>query len=119
VDRLQSYYFFQPPYILGSLPWVLPSVEKNGEWYSEVWLRYPSDETLYPMGFGYNMKALSELRLIMRDICAISFCVDQPAPKMSWEQALAFHTRLIDWFETLPAALSYQTLLYPSHIKLQ
>jgi hypothetical protein len=71
------------------------------------------------MGFGYNMKALSELRLIMRDICAVSFSDDQSSSKMSWEQASAFHARLIDWFKTLPAALAPQNLLYPSHIKLQ
>ena len=119
MDRVQSYYYFKPPHLSRPPPHTLPNVEIDSKWYSEVWLRYPTDDLLYPMGFGYNMKALSELRMIMRDICAVSFIGDEAPQKMSWDQVLAFQARLQAWFEALPPILSPRSLLYPSHIKLQ
>jgi hypothetical protein len=116
---MQSYYYFKPPHLKRQPPHPLPNVEQNPKWYSEVWLRYPSDELLYPLGFGYNMKALSELRIIIRDICADSFIGDMAPQKMHWSQVLGYQGRLQTWFEALPAVLSHRALLYPSHIKLQ
>ncbi|KAF2819660.1 hypothetical protein CC86DRAFT_388059 [Ophiobolus disseminans] len=115
---VQSYYFFKPPYLSRPPPHPLPNVEIDSKWYSEVWLHYPNDELLYPMGFGFNMKALCELRMIMRDICAVSFIGDEAPQKMPWSQVLGFQARLQAWCEELPAVLSPKSLLYPSHIKL-
>lgn len=97
----------------------LPDVQTNPKWYSEVLLRYPLDQKIYSIGFGQNMKAQSELRVIMHDICAVSFRHNQPPMKMPWSQAMLFKDRLIAWFETLPFGLSAKLLLYPSHMKLQ
>lgn len=119
VYSVQSYYYFKPPTLSHPPLYPLPNVEINSKWYSEVWLRYPNDELLYPMGFGFNMKALCELRMIMRDICAVSFIGDEAPRKMPWNQVLAFQRRLQEWCEALPAVLSPRSLLYPSHIKLQ
>ncbi|KAH5549732.1 hypothetical protein HBI27_015420 [Parastagonospora nodorum] len=115
---MQSYYYFKPPHLTRPPPHNLPNVENNQRWYSEIWLRYPSDELLYPLGFGYTMKALSELRIIMRDICAVSFIGNEAPQKMPWSQVLAYQRRLQAWFESLPSVLSHRALLYPSHIKL-
>jgi hypothetical protein len=119
-DRAQSYYYFKPPYLSRPPPHALPTVDvPSPEWYSEIWLRYPNDDLKYPMGFSANMKALCELRMIMRDICAVSFFTDQPPQKMPWGEVLSFQKKLQDWCEALPAVLSPRSLLYPSHIKLQ
>jgi hypothetical protein len=119
MDRMRSYYYFKPPPLPRPPPHPLPNVDKNPRWYSEVWLRYPSDELLYPLGFGHNVKALSELRIIIRDICAVSFVGGEEPQKMGWSEVLRFHRELEDWFEALPAVLAHRALLYPSHIKLQ
>jgi hypothetical protein len=116
---MQSYYYFKPPHLEFPPPHPLPNIEQNPKWYSEVWLRYPSDEMLYPLGFGYNMKALCELRIIMRDICGASFFGSGPPQKMHWSKVWQFQRRLEAWFEALPPVLSHMALLYPSHIKLQ
>jgi hypothetical protein len=116
---MQSYYYFKPPRLSRPPPHQLPNVEQCQKWYSEVWLRYPADELLYPLGFGYNMKSLSELRIIMRDICEFSFIGDEAPQKMPWGQVLEFQGRLQAWFEGLPPVLSHRSLLYPCHIKLQ
>jgi hypothetical protein len=97
----------------------LPDVETNPKWYSEVFLRYPLDPKLYSIGFGQNMKAQSELRVIMHDICAVSFRLGKPPMKMPWSQALLFKNRLVAWFDSLPLGLTPALLLYPSHMKLQ
>src|SRR5688572_10930164 len=116
---MQSYYYFKPPHLSCPPPHQLLDVEKNPNWYGEIWLRYPADERLYPMGFGQSMKALCDLRVIMRDICAVSFASNEAPQKMHWNQVWDFKERLRAWFDALPAVLSPQDLIYPSHINLQ
>jgi hypothetical protein len=119
MGRMHSYYYFKPPFLSRPPPHPLPNVEQNPRWYSEVWLRYPADGLLYPIAFGHSVKALSELRIIIRDICAVSFIGNEAPQKMHWSQVLVFQERLKAWFEALPPVLAHKALLYPSHIKLQ
>jgi hypothetical protein len=119
MDRMQSYHYFKPPLLLNKLPHPLPDVAAEPDWYSELWLRYPLDQQPYPMGFGHGMKALSELRVIMNDICAVSFHQSVNPAKIEWEQAVQFRKRLQKWYDALPDAISHSKLLFPAHLKLQ
>jgi hypothetical protein len=119
VDSFKSYHYFRPPYVSEAPPRRVPDVETKSKWFCEVWVRYPHDPKEYPINLAHSMKALCALRVIVHEICTVSFRADRPPMKMPWAHALDLQARLKNWYETLPAALSTRLLLYPSHIKLQ
>ena len=70
---MTAYYFFTPPLLLDLPSTPLPDPAENPGFYGEIWLRYPLDQQLYPMGVGHNMRAFCGLRAILNDLCAVSF----------------------------------------------
>ena len=119
MQRTQSYYYFKPPHMSDMPQHPFPDVASELDWYGEIRLRYYLDQEVYSMGFGHSMKALSELRAIMNDICVVSFGQSAGPRKITWEHALHFRARLQAWYDALPDSLSSSKLLFPAHLKLQ
>ncbi|KAF2692176.1 hypothetical protein K458DRAFT_286529, partial [Lentithecium fluviatile CBS 122367] len=95
-------------------PYPLPDVAQNPGFYGEIWLRYPLDQQLYPMGFGHNMKAFCGLRIILNDICAMGFSLSTEPIRVSWSHALQLQSRL----ETCCEYYSILILLFDSQLSI-
>jgi hypothetical protein len=91
MGSFKSYYYFKPP-VSDSPLHRLPEIKTNRMSFTEIWLRYPNDNEIYPMYAAESMVAQCELRTLMHEICAVSFRADQAPMKMGWERALGFQT---------------------------
>jgi len=118
MDRFKSYYYFKPP-VSDTPLHRLPDIKTNRMSFTEIWLRYPNDNEIYPMHAAESMVAQCGLRTLMHEICVVSFRANQAPMKMPWERALGFQAKLKIWHDTLPNVLDNQNLLYPSHLKVQ
>jgi hypothetical protein len=119
LNRQHSYYYFKPPCLLDIPAHPLPTVETHPEWYGEISLRYPFDPAPYAIGFGHNMKALSELRAIQHELSVMCFNRSVMPKGMPWGAALHIQTKLKSWYDDLPAVLKPQSIVYPSQLALQ
>ncbi|KAI0573231.1 hypothetical protein TUN199_07659 [Pyrenophora tritici-repentis] len=115
---LQGYYYFKPPCLLDIPASALPDVDESPDWYSEITLSYDSDQHAFPMGFGYGMKALCELRVIQNEIGIMCFGRSATNKKMPWGAALHIQAKMEAWYEALPVALQPRSIFHPSHLIL-
>ncbi|RMZ71889.1 hypothetical protein GMOD_00009240 [Pyrenophora seminiperda CCB06] len=115
---LQGYYYFKPPCLLDVPVRGLPDVNRSPNWYSEISLRYQSDQKVFPMGFGHGMKALCELRVIQNEIGMMCFNRSATSRKMPWGAALHIQAKMEAWYEALPASLKPHSIFHPSHLVL-
>jgi len=97
----------------------LPDVNVSPDWYSEILLRYNTDQQAFPISFGYGMKALCELRAIQNEIGVMCFSRSAASKKMPWGAALHIHAKMEAWYEALPIALQPRSIFHPSHLILQ
>ncbi|KAK3368671.1 hypothetical protein B0H63DRAFT_497828 [Podospora didyma] len=113
------YHFLREPLLEMPPDLELPDVDNHPEWYSEVWLKYPLQQTLYPMHFGHSFKALCEFRAIMKDV-SVGYYFGRPAPRPmpSLEIIVKLYSRLGAWYNKLPEPLTARKIVFPGQMKL-
>ncbi|OAQ65033.1 C6 transcription factor [Pochonia chlamydosporia 170] len=114
----QTYYFFQKP-LTNTRPMApLPDPAQSRDWYGEIWVKYPADDTIYATHFGYSFKAMVELHALMGDIAFQAFSIPGEITKLSYEEALMHQSKLDSWFSRLPATLSPSNAVFPNQLKV-
>jgi hypothetical protein len=95
---------------------MLPDPSLNPAWYGEIWTRYPLSQSLSPTYYGYYLKAISDFRVILGELCHASF---GKRPKLAAQQAIVFICQLKDWFDSLPRVLKPMNIVLPAHFLMQ
>ena len=113
------YYFFRCPFIESAPQTPLPDPVVNPQWFGEVWLRYPIDQTLTPLHIGHILKSHMGMCHILNDIAVASFKNPETQGQLSVQKTLEFKRRLDTWFERLPIPLQPQRAVHPSHLRIQ
>ncbi|KAJ1337548.1 DNA binding [Microdochium nivale] len=117
-QTLHCLLLFDCPLMLKPPDIPLPDPAEDPEWYSEVWLRYPTRDRLCPVSFGYLFRARAGIRIITNDIL-LACCGDHaPIRHLSIEQASMFSYRLETWYNALPRVLNAKKSVLPSHLLL-
>ncbi|KIW00564.1 uncharacterized protein PV09_07918 [Verruconis gallopava] len=111
------YYLFRPPLLLRSPP-PLPDPSPGLKFYPEILIRYPSDQLLFSLSFGYSFKVVCEFRSIMNDLTLELLEANNVAKKLSWERAISYRDRLEAWYRSLPPPLSPRSLIMPTHFTI-
>lgn len=97
----------------------LPDPDENRDWYSETWVRYPADETLYPMKHPCFFKAKCELSLIMNSLCVDLFSDTSQTSSMSAEKLNTHLKSLGNWHFFLTPQLSPAEIIFPHQLNVQ
>lgn len=111
-----AWQFFRPPFLAKPPNFELPDPSANAAWYSEIWTKYPLSPTLSPASYGHVFKATSDFRVILGELCHVSFSSDSKLPT---EQAMLFVSRLLEWYKNLPTALTPKYMVLPAHFLTQ
>jgi len=100
----------------------LPDPQVNPAWYGEFWVKYPLNQTLYPMHFGHLFKARFEFAVIVNRISLKFFDHKggkDKAAQSSHKTVTGFIRDFTAWYTSLPDPLTPKKIVFPSQISLQ
>jgi hypothetical protein len=129
---LRCYHYLAVPLIREPPKIPLPDPEENPAWYGEFWIKYPLNQTLYPMYYGQVFKARSEFCAIVNRISLGLFdregkegkeCEEGEevgkAAQPSLKNVVGFIGDFTAWYVSLPEPLTAKRIVFPSQISLQ
>ncbi|KAL5603441.1 hypothetical protein FOVSG1_006191 [Fusarium oxysporum f. sp. vasinfectum] len=98
----------------------LPDPDLNADWYSEIWLKYPSTSVLVPMQYRYTFKARVEFSLILNEamLQASTNEGDNQVVQSGARRIVETVEKLEAWYHTLPDPLLPSNIVFPSQLKL-
>ena len=97
----------------------LPDPLKHTYWYGEFWVKYPSAQMLFPTHFAQMFYVKAQLWMIAHAIISQSFNDEDNHVKLSVDQVLSFHSKLVNWYNNLPEALQPKNIVMPFQLQLQ
>ncbi|KAI2777167.1 hypothetical protein F4815DRAFT_495498 [Daldinia loculata] len=117
-QALATFHTFQPPLVKDPPNRPLPDIDDTSAFYGEIWVKYPLSRDPVPVFNGLVFRAISQFRVIMNEITALSFSHPRDFNRMSLNAAIEFRARLATWYENLPKPLQAQDAAMPSHLKI-
>ncbi|KAL6699759.1 hypothetical protein J3F84DRAFT_361663 [Trichoderma pleuroticola] len=114
-ETLVAFSFMFKPLLKEPPNWTLPDPSQDGNWYGEIWLKYPLTNTLSPSYFGSVFRAKSHFRIIMNDFCCTAY---SEGSQVTIEKAYELLKRLKHWYDGLPGPLQPRTIVLPTHLQL-
>ncbi|KAL5603369.1 hypothetical protein FOVSG1_006119 [Fusarium oxysporum f. sp. vasinfectum] len=98
----------------------LPDPDLSADWYSEIWLKYPSTSVLVPMQDRYTFKARAEFSLILNEamLHASTNEGDSQVLQSGARRIVEIVEKLEAWYRTLPDPLLPSNIVFPSQLKL-
>src|ERR1700742_1127127 len=112
ICRMEGYYYFRPPLIDKPPDILLPDPDIDPDWYGNIWIRYPSSPTPFPIQIGHNTRTKAQIMVILNDIATLYFGKGE-SQKRTIENAFMFKSILDDWFSGLPDQLNARNIIYP------
>lgn len=94
-----------------------PDPLQDPEWYSELCVRYPTDQKLVPVRHPQVFHAICQFRIILNVIAEASW--GKQAKGMSLAETVQFYERLQTWLDGLPTCFMPRNIVLPAHLKLQ
>ncbi|KAI0381668.1 hypothetical protein F5Y04DRAFT_288489 [Hypomontagnella monticulosa] len=117
-QALATFHTFQPPLVKDPPTRPLPNLDDAAAYYGEIWVKYPLGHDPVPIFNGLGFRAISQFRVIMNEITALSYTEPRNFNRMSLNTAIEFRSRLIHWYEGLPEPLRAHNAVLPSHLKI-
>lgn len=114
-ETLVGFSFMHAPLLKTPPVEPLPDPLEDPEWFGEIWVKYPSSQSLSPSSFGHVFHAKSQFRIIMNEFCEAAYSKDST---ITLEQAYQLRSRLITWYLGLPASLCAKTIVLPAQLQL-
>jgi hypothetical protein len=99
----------------------LPDPDRDPDWYSEIWLKYPSTSVLVPMQYRYTFKAKVEFSLVLNTAMLQAYTSesDNQVVRSGTGRIIETVEKLEAWYRTLPGPLLPSNIVFPSQLKLQ
>jgi len=99
----------------------LPDPDRDPDWYSEIWLKYPSTSVLVPMQYRYTFKAKVEFSLVLNTAMLQAYTSesDNQVVRSGTGRIIETVEKLEAWYCTLPGPLLPSNIVFPSQLKLQ
>ena|SRR5579871_504066 len=117
---ITCYHLLMPPLIKEPPKRPLPDSEENLTWYGEFWIRYPLNETLYPMDYRYTFRARCEFSVILNRVSLKFFDNKvEKATKPSRKTVTEFIADFTTWYYSLPDPLTPKKIVFQSQICVQ
>ncbi|KAM0274397.1 hypothetical protein ACHAQH_007899 [Verticillium albo-atrum] len=113
-----AFHMWQEPMITEPPMAPLAEATSSAEMYGEIWVRYPHVQNLLSTHFGETFVAFSQLRTIMAQIADLAARKRAQGSKLTAADAAGFRTRLVAWFNGMPAFLSPDYIVLPAHLKI-
>ncbi|KAF4340966.1 nitrate assimilation regulatory nirA [Fusarium beomiforme] len=97
----------------------LPDPGLDPDWYSEIWLKYPSTSVLVPMQYRYTFKARVEFSLILNAamLQASANESDNEVVQSGAGRIIETIEKLEAWYRILPGPLLPSNIVFPSQLK--
>ncbi|KAL7948831.1 hypothetical protein V8C42DRAFT_230446 [Trichoderma barbatum] len=114
-ETLIGFSFMFTPLLTEPPNWALPDPSEDGNWYGEIWLKYPLTHTLAPSCFGHIFLAKSQFRIIMNEFSKAAY---SEGSQVTIEKAYEFRQKLKIWYDGLPGPLRPRTIVLPAHLQL-
>ncbi|KAG7425123.1 Nitrogen assimilation transcription factor nirA [Fusarium oxysporum f. sp. raphani] len=98
----------------------LPDPDRDPDWYSEIWLKYPSTSVLVPMQYRYTFKAKVEFSLVLNTAMLQAYTSesDNQVVRSGTGRIIETVEKLEAWYRTLPGPLLPSNIVFPSQLKL-
>jgi hypothetical protein len=114
-----NFAFFRPPDLEQPPQLLLPDPEVEPQWYPEIWIQYPYDQTAYPLHLGHKMKAETALHTIMNELGSLAFGNASLSQSSAVDDIVVLKQKLDVWKESLPEPLQPKKLVFPFQLSLQ
>ncbi|KAL6803079.1 hypothetical protein GGI42DRAFT_19984 [Trichoderma sp. SZMC 28013] len=114
-ETLVGFSFMFTPLLKYPPNWALPDPSQDGNWYGEIWLKYPLTDTLSPSYFGSVFRAKSHFRIIMNEFCCTAY---SEGSQVTVDKAYELLNKLKHWYHGLPGPLQPKTIVLPAHLQL-
>jgi len=110
------FHFDKPPLL--TKPPELPLLDDVAD-YGEIWIKYPLEANPLPLQYGHIFKVMVEFRTIVTDLGYRLFDPLRSKERISFQEAMEYHSKLQRWYESLPDPFTAQKLVLPIHFLLQ
>ncbi|KAK1955724.1 hypothetical protein LY78DRAFT_423597 [Colletotrichum sublineola] len=111
------FHYYKPPLFEKPPGTELPDPRENASFYSEVYINYPLCKRPYPIHFSFIFFHTMRLCVILNEIAQTRFGgLDKS--NLSFQQAIHYYHRLMQWLQDLPPCLAPQNIVLPSHLQL-
>jgi hypothetical protein len=94
----------------------LPDPSKDPQWYGEIWVKYPLNQSLSPLYFGQVFRTKCQFRIIMNEFCELAHSTGST---VTLDKANELRSKLKNWYDSLPEPLLPKTIALPGHLQLQ
>ncbi|KAF5677558.1 nitrate assimilation regulatory nirA [Fusarium heterosporum] len=115
-----SFQFMTEPLLHAPPKTAVPDPDRDGEWFGEIWLKYPSGSTLVPLRYGVTFKAKTDFSILLNE--AMLGIHDHANAEFLTRHGAAgiidITKKLEHWYHNLPEMLSPSSIVFPSHLKL-
>ncbi|KAI0593504.1 hypothetical protein F4775DRAFT_577668 [Biscogniauxia sp. FL1348] len=111
-----GWYFLRPPLINDPPKVPLPDPVEHPEFYPEIWVRYPLNETLWPAHCGILFYANCQLSVYLNNYGRQCFGRDERLHSRKLRQDL--YEQVTTWYSNLPEILTPRLVVLPSQLKL-
>ncbi|KAJ4865698.1 fungal zn(2)-Cys(6) binuclear cluster domain-containing protein [Trichoderma breve] len=117
--NLQCYHFIRSPLFKVPPKAPLPDPDKDPEWYGEIWVKYPLNQTPIQMNFPHFFKAKCELGVIVTQIAVDLFDAEERDGTRDPRESVAGYLEALEsWSSSLPISLNPTEIVFPFHLKL-
>lgn len=117
---MKCYHLCLPPLLSDPPATRLPDANLESVWYGESWVRYPLDDTIYPLHHPHFFRAKCEFSIIMNHVATDLFGdKDIGIKEVSQEKLTNYLSDLKTWYTSLPAMLVPADIVYPFQFNLQ
>ncbi|QGI77169.1 hypothetical protein CEK25_003898 [Fusarium fujikuroi] len=115
-----SYQFMTQPLLTAPPKTPLPDPEHGPNWYSEIWLKYPSSSTLVPLRIGLVFKAKMSFSVLLNEAMleVDKDSTDSYLFQNGGKNIVEMTERLDAWYKSMPEPLSPTKIVSPSQLKL-
>lgn len=115
---LQSYHYLKPPCIKEPPKTPLPDPMEQPQWYGELWVMYPLNQSPLPTYHGLLFKAKADYWTIITEFLLLSLSRPRATARLPVHKILGFYNRLRAWLHGLPEPLTPKKIVLPHQLKL-
>ncbi|KAK2135748.1 hypothetical protein NOF04DRAFT_1365920 [Fusarium oxysporum II5] len=98
----------------------LPDPDRDPEWFSEIWLKYPSSSTLVPLRLGLVFKAKMRFSVVLNEAMleVEKDSTDSYLFRNGATRIIKIAERMDTWYKAMPEPLSPTQIVSPSQLKI-
>ncbi|KAK3899213.1 hypothetical protein C8A05DRAFT_46654 [Staphylotrichum tortipilum] len=117
-QSLGCYHYLKPPPLIEPPDIPLPDPLQQPQWYGELWVRYPLNQSRLSTCHGLLFKAKADFWTIINELASFTFSPNGSPSKLAVNHVSKFYYKLKAWMHDLPEPLTPKKIVFPQQLKL-